>query len=124
MAGLVPAIYRGVSQAWCGPVEVAHRSGRVKAGAARPRTARGCGLDAACPMSRWLGMRSARCAERGVRRPVVGAAGPGLAVAGDGVGGNQDFAHNGGEGDLAGSAVAGDEAVVEILEGRGVADGG
>ena len=47
-------------------------------------------------------MRSARCAGRG-------AATPGLTISGDRVGGDQDFAHHGGEGDFPGPSVVGDE---------------
>ena len=113
--GLVPAIYRGRRQA--GKSGVAHRSGRLKAGAARHRTGRGCGLDPTCPMGSLLGMRSARCAG-------CGAATPGLTISGDRVGGDQDFAHHGGEGDFPGPSVVGDKAVVEVFEERGMAHGG
>src|SRR6202011_5493653 len=89
-------------------VGVAHRPGRLKAGAARHRAGRGCVLDPPSPTSRLLGMRSARCAGRG-------AATPGLTISGDRVGGDQDFAHHGGEGDFPGPSVVGDEAVVEVF---------
>src|SRR6266850_8210750 len=67
----------------------------TQAGAARHRAGRGCGLDPTCPMGGLLGMRSARCAG-------CGAATPGLTISGDRVGGDQDFAHHGGEGDFPG----------------------
>ena len=45
-------------------------------------------------------------------------------VAGDGVGDDEDFPHDGGEGDFSGPFVAFDEAAVEVAQAAGVADGG
>src|SRR5262249_48995420 len=57
------------------------RSGRsdTQADAVRHRARRGCGLDPAPPTGKWLGMRLRLAAT------------PGLAIAGDGVGGDQEF---------------------------------
>ena len=68
-------------------------------------------------MGSLLGMRSARCAGRE-------AAMPGLMISGDRVGGDQDFAHHGGEGYFSWPPVVGDEAVVEVFEERGMSHGG
>ena len=85
-------------------IGVAHRSDRVEAGAARHRAKRGCGLDPACPTGNWLAMRSAPCAARPRLRltTVPGVGGRGR----DGVVGDQEFAHDGGQRNFAGPTAA------------------
>ena len=48
---------------------------------------------------------------------------PGLPVSCDCIGGYEEFSHDGGEGDLAGSLVMGDEPVGEVLEGGRMSQG-
>ena len=48
---------------------------------------------------------------------------PGLAIAGDSVGSDQEFAHHCGQRHLAGPVVVVDEATIEVAERRGVTDG-
>jgi hypothetical protein len=49
--------------------EIADRFGRVKAGASRPRAARGYGLDSAQSISATATVRSTQCADRCNGRP-------------------------------------------------------
>jgi hypothetical protein len=67
-------------------------------------------------------MRSARCADRRRSRRCFTQTVPGLAIAGDGIGGDQQFAHDGGQRDFAGPPILADQPVVEAFEGRGMAD--
>jgi hypothetical protein len=60
-----------IEQLCCCWVGIAHRTIRVKAGAARPRAARGCGLDPARPLGKRPIMRPAGCAGRSNGRPKV-----------------------------------------------------
>src|SRR6516164_10910878 len=119
MTGLDPAIYRGRRQAE--KSGVVHRSCRVKAGAARHRAKRGCGLDPTWPMAGLLAMRLAQSADRAGRWRRMTQTAPGLAIASDGVSGDQDLAHDGGQGDLTGPSVVAHQAVKKVFEGRGMA---
>jgi len=49
---------------------------------------------------------------------------PRLAIARDGIGGDHELAHDGGQRDLAGPPVLPDQPIIEIPEGRGMANGG
>ena len=49
---------------------------------------------------------------------------PGLAIASDGVSGDQDLAHDGGQGDLTGPSVIAHQAVKKVFERRGMAQRG